>query len=80
VQDDHGGTVQAHTPTVDETEFAEHAVAACSQTPLYARVDVVRDESDALSLMELELVEPELFFRFHPPAADLLAAAIAKAL
>ena len=80
VQDDHGGTVQAHTPTVDEIEFAEHAVAACSQTPLYARVDVVRDESDALSLMELELVEPELFFRFHPPAADLLAAAIAKAL
>jgi glutathione synthase/RimK-type ligase-like ATP-grasp enzyme len=80
VQDDHGGTVQAHTPTVDEIEFAEHAVAACSQTPLYARVDVVRDEADALSLMELELVEPELFFRFYPPAADLLAAAIAKAL
>jgi glutathione synthase/RimK-type ligase-like ATP-grasp enzyme len=80
VQDDHGGTVQAHTPTVDEIEFAEQAVTACSQAPLYARVDVVRDESGALSLMELELVEPELFFRFHPPAADLLAAAIAKTL
>jgi hypothetical protein len=28
--------------------------------------------------MELELVEPELFFRFHLPAADALTAAIAE--
>ena len=80
VQDDHGGTVHPHTPTADEIAFAEHAVAACPQMPLYARVDAVRDDSGALSLMELELVEPELFFRFHPPAADALAAAIAERL
>ena len=80
VQDDHGGTVQPHTPSADEIAFAEHAVAACPQAPLYARVDAVRDESWALSLMELELVEPELFFRFHSPAADALAAAIAERL
>ncbi len=80
VQDDHGGTVHPHTPTADEIAFAERAVAACPQLPLYARVDAVLDESGALSLMELELVEPELFFRFHPPAADALAAAIAERL
>jgi len=80
VQDDHGGTVHPHTPTADEIAFAEHAVAECPQIPLYARVDAVRDDSGALSLMELELVEPELFFRFHPPAADALAAAIAERL
>lgn len=80
VQDDHGGTVHPHTPTADKIAFAEHAVAACPQMPLYARVDAVRDDSGALSLMELELVEPELFFRFHPPAADALAAAIADRL
>ena len=45
VQDDHGGTVQPHTPSVDEIAFAEHAVAACPQSPLYARVDAVRDDS-----------------------------------
>ena len=78
VQDDHGGTVHPHTPTADEIAFAESAVAACPQAPLYARVDAVRDDAGALSLMELELVEPELFFRFHPPAADALAAAIAE--
>ncbi len=78
VQDDHGGTVHPHTPTADEIAFAEHAVAARPQAPLYARVDAVRDDAGALSLMELELVEPELFFRFHPPTADALAAAIAE--
>jgi glutathione synthase/RimK-type ligase-like ATP-grasp enzyme len=80
VQDDHGGTVHPHAPTAEEITFAEQAVAACPHSPLYARVDAVRDESGQLSLMELELVEPELFFRFHPPAADALAAAIADRL
>ncbi len=80
VQDDHGGTVHPHTPMADEIAFAEHAVAACPLVPLYARVDAVRDDAGVLSLMELELVEPELFFRFHPPAADALAAAIAERL
>ncbi len=80
VQDDHGGTVHPHTPTADEIAFAESAVAACPQAPLYARVDAVRDDLGEFSLMELELVEPELFFRFCPPAADALAAAIAKTI
>ncbi|MCF7789243.1 MAG: hypothetical protein K9N47_24185 [Prosthecobacter sp.] len=80
VQDDHGGTVQPHTPTADEIAFAEHAVAACPHEPLYARVDVLRDDAGALSLVELEVVEPELFFRFHPPAAEALAIAIASRL
>jgi len=80
VQDDHGGTVHPHAPTADEIAFAEAAVAACPQVPLYARVDAVRDDLGALSMMELELVEPELFFRFHPPAAEALAAAIVERL
>jgi len=80
VQDDHGGTVHPHPLSPEEIAFAEHAVAACPAPPLYARVDAVRDHEGALSLMELEVVEPELFFRFHPPAADALAAALAAAL
>jgi glutathione synthase/RimK-type ligase-like ATP-grasp enzyme len=80
VQDDHGGTVHPHAPTADEIAFAEAAVAACPQVPLYARVDAVRDDLGALSMMELELVEQELFFRFHPPAAEALAAAIVERL
>lgn len=80
VQDDHGGTVHAHVPAADERAFAEAAVAACPSRPLYARVDFVRDSAGGFRLMELELVEPELFFRFHPPAAQVLAQALAEKL
>jgi glutathione synthase/RimK-type ligase-like ATP-grasp enzyme len=77
VHDDHGGTVHAHTPSQDEVSFAERAVAACGSVPAYARVDVVRDLDGGLVLMELELIEPELFFRFCPSSAAALAEEVA---
>ena len=76
VQDDHGGTVEEHDATSEEIEFAEAAVAACSPLPVYGRVDAVRDNAGQIALMELELIEPELFFRLHPAAADALADAV----
>ncbi len=80
VQDDHGGVVMGHDPKPDERAFAEAAVAACPQAPLYARVDVVRDGQGQLRIMELELIEPELFLRFYTPSAQRLADAIAREL
>lgn len=80
VHDDYGGTVHPHAATALEIAFAERAVAACNPTPLYARVDVVRDNQGRLSVMELELIEPELFFRFQPVAAELLAKEISASL
>ncbi|WP_341649558.1 hypothetical protein [Thauera humireducens] len=80
VQDDHGGTVHPHASDAAQCAFAEAAVAACPALPLYARVDFVRAQAGGYRLMELELVEPELFFRFHPPAADALAQELAEKL
>lgn len=80
VQDDHGGTVHPHEATREEVSFAEHAVAACDEQPVYARVDAVRGAAGELTLMELELIEPELFLRFHPPAAGAVAEEIARRL
>ncbi len=80
VQDDHGGTVHPHEPSREEQHFAESAVARCPAAPAYARVDAVRDAAGRLCVMELELVEPELFFRFHPPAARALADHLATVL
>jgi glutathione synthase/RimK-type ligase-like ATP-grasp enzyme len=77
VQDDHGGTVHPHEPERDEIELAVRAVDACGQVPAYARVDLVRDDQGRPVLMELELIEPELFFRCCPAAADAFAGAIA---
>ncbi len=80
VQDDFGGTVHAWTASAEEIALAERAVSVCNPAPLYARVDMIRDNDGHLAVMELELIEPELWFRFHPPAAEVLADAIAAAV
>lgn len=80
VQDDFGGTVHHYEPSSEEMALAENAVAACSPVPLYARVDIIRDNDGQLAVMEMELIEPELWFRFHPPAATKLAEVLAPLL
>lgn len=76
VQDDHGGTVHPHQPSPGECDFAEAVVAACPLPPLYARVDFIRHRNGEYRLMELELIEPELFFRLAPEAAMSFARAL----
>jgi glutathione synthase/RimK-type ligase-like ATP-grasp enzyme len=76
VQDDFGGSVHTYTPSQEEIQFAQNAVKACSPEPVYARVDVVWDNDGQLALGELELIEPELWFRMDTNSADKCAAAI----
>ncbi|BDS14527.1 ATP-grasp domain-containing protein [Aureispira anguillae] len=76
VQDDFGGSVEVYQPSKEEIEFAEKAVAACSEMPTYARVDMVWDNEDQMALSEIELIEPEMWFRNAPSAADELAEVI----
>ena len=64
----------------EQVEFAERALAACDEMPAYGRVDLVRLDDGSLAVMELELVEPELWLRLYPPAADAMAAAIAAVI
>ena len=80
VQDDHGGSVHAHVPSDEEVDFAQRAMAAVDPTPVYGRVDFIRDNEGELAVMELELVEPELWFRLDPPSAERFAEALAAAL
>jgi glutathione synthase/RimK-type ligase-like ATP-grasp enzyme len=80
VQDDYGGTIQTYSPSQEEISFAEKAINACFEMPIYARVDIFRDNNNELALAELELIEPELWFREHTEAATLLAKEIKKQL
>jgi len=80
VQDDHGGTVHKYTPAKEQIELAERAMAACNPAPGYGRVDMVLDNEGRWAVMELELIEPELWLRHHPPAAKNFARAISKVL
>lgn len=62
-------------PAPDETDLALRALARYGRL-LYARVDLVRDETGAARLMELELTEPYLMLGAAPHALEKLAAAI----
>ena len=73
IQDDHGGKVEKYKPTEDEIKFAENCLEASPFKPIYARVDIVYDNNNIISLSELELIEPELWFRNNPISANILA-------
>ena len=91
VQDDYG----AHDePTILEPEalaVCEQTLAvagACFEQRgwdialplLYARIDLLRDDTGRWVLNELEVVEPSLFFRHAPAAAQKLASALLRRL
>lgn len=76
VQDNFGGRANPYTPTDKEINFAEDVVKACQELPIYARVDIFTDNDGHTALLELELIEPELWFRYLPQAARILAGAI----
>ncbi len=80
VQDDFGGTVADYKPTQAEIDLAIAAVKACETTPLYARVDIVNDNNGNPAVSELELVEPEMWFRKNSKASEMLAIEIQKVL
>lgn len=80
VQDDFGGSVHDYNPTDEEIEFAVKAVKACKEMALYARVDIFNDNNGKIALAELELIEPELWFRRNPKAATILAKATKEKL
>ena len=80
VQDDFGGTVHDYTPSEKEVAFAEFAISKVDPLPAYARVDVIWDNDDQLAVSELELIEPEMWFRNCPEAADKLAEVVANIL
>jgi len=79
VQKDFGGAVTTITPSPAVRAFADRVAATVPSSALYARVDLV-DTDRGPMLMELELIEPELYFLYVPVAARRLADLIAARL
>jgi len=75
VQVDWGGTVEVIQPPSALIDQAAHFLTALSEMPAYARVDVV-EVGDNLQLMELEVIEPELFCLYVPGTAERFADAL----
>jgi hypothetical protein len=86
VQDDYGATDHAEGLAPARIALAARALEAAAEAVgesapfLYARADFLADGEDRLLLVELELVEPSLFFRHAPEAPDRLAAALVQRL
>ena len=78
VQDDHGGSVEVYDASKEEILFAQNCLAKCPILPVYSRVDIIYDNESEISLGEIELIEPELWFRNNKTAAKLLAIEISK--
>lgn len=76
VHDDYDGSLEPVTPTAAQRAVAEAAIAAIGTPVLYARVDLVPG-ADGPAVMELELVEPDLYLATAPGSAERLAAAVA---
>lgn len=79
VQTEHGGSVAAETPPGQLIDDAARAIAALPELPVYSRVDgVVTD--DTFAIMEVECIDPVLFFELHPAAAAAFAEAVWRRL
>jgi len=63
VQEEHGGNIRSVVAEPELLHSGQHVIDSLPQRPLYARVDFVRTKQSTFSLMELELIEPALYFR-----------------
>ena len=64
----------------DERDLATAALAPIADRILYGRVDIARDAAGQPMVMELELVEPSLFFTRQPGSAERYVAALRRRL
>lgn len=71
--------ITARVPDAAELSVGARALQAIAfETPLYARVDLIRDQRGEPVVLELELIEPSLFFPFAVGRADKFAAAVVR--
>lgn len=68
VQEEHGGILQRIEPCKDLLTAAEKALQTIPEKCLYARVDLVEFQG-AYKIMEIELIEPSLYFNLDGDAA-----------
>ena len=77
VQEEHGGHISAAEPADDLRAAADAVLAVLPRPLLQARVDLVRLDDGSSAVMEVELIEPSLYFRKDSGAAARFADALA---
>ena len=72
VQEEHGGTLLSIEPEESLLHQAIQVNQQLSPNPLYSRLDFVRTES-GFAIMEVELIEPSLYFNMDADSAERFA-------
>lgn len=76
IQPQFGGVLNRFDPEPADRALAERVLAALPAVPLYARIDLIRLPDGTLALMEVEVIEPDLYVAQEPAAPARLADAL----
>ena len=76
VQEDHGGDITPLAITGELRAASDRVFRAITPAPFQARVDLVRLDDGTLAVMELEMIEPSLYFRKSADAPANFARAV----
>lgn len=79
VQERFGGESLAQLLPAGARAFADHVMQKLQDSPLYARVDLLRRGKD-FYLMELEMIEPSLYFNLEDEAPARFVEVLLKAI
>jgi len=80
VQPQFGGQFTAYQPDPEALDLAFKVLAAAPQDLVYARIDMLRDLEGRLALMELEAIEPDLYFSQASDAGEAFGRAVLRRL
>lgn len=75
VQREHGGSYYATEANEEWIKLGEQLIQALPYSPLYTRLDGIR-RNGKFEILEVELLEPDLYTRFHEGAPTRFADAI----
>ncbi|MCH7226699.1 RimK family alpha-L-glutamate ligase [Haloferula sp. A504] len=76
VQEEHGGLIRAVHPEDDLLAAGARTLDAIDERLLYARVDLVRLPDGSPAVIEVELIEPSLYFPYDPESPARFARAL----
>lgn len=80
VQEEHGGRITLVPAPEEIRAVADHAMSCVGESLLYGRVDVVRLAAGGAAVMELELIEPSLYFDQDREASERFVGAFLSML
>lgn len=72
VQEEHGGRLKSVEPEPELRSLSDQIIQSLDPKPLYARTDIIRTDN-GFALMELELIEPSLYFNMDPESPERFA-------